>query len=70
MESNTELSEIVSDANAILSDYQVVRVSEIINPLSTPTAVSDVSVAMYGLVALVIGFGIGTVIVLFKHNWK
>ena len=69
-ESGLELGQIVEDANLLLLDYQDYKVSTIINPLNTPQAVSDVSVALYGLVSLVIGAGIATVIVLFKHDWK
>ena len=69
-ESSVELGQIVEDANLLLLDYQDYKVSSIINPLNTPQAVSDVSVALYGLVSLVIGAGIATVIVLFKHDWK
>jgi len=69
-ESRVELGLIVDDANELLKDYQDYKISNIINPLTTPQAVSNVSVALYGVVSLIVGLGIGTVIVLFKHNWK
>jgi hypothetical protein len=69
-ESVLELSVIIADANDLLTDYQDYKISTIINPLTTPQAVSEVSVMLYGAVALIVGLGIGTVVVLFKHDWK
>lgn len=69
-QSSVELGEIVDDANLLLVDYQAYKISTIISPLTTPQTVSDVSVALYSVVALIVGLGIGTVIVLFKHDWK
>lgn len=69
-ESNVELGEIIEDANLMLKDYQDYKISDIINPLTTPQSVSNVSVLLYGVVSLVVGLGIGTVVVLFKHDWK
>ena len=51
-------------------DYQDYKISNIVNPLTTPQMVSDVSVRLYAVVSLIIGLGTGTVVVLFKHNWK
>ena len=69
-ESSQELGDIVADSNALLIDYMDYRISTIISPLTTPQTVSNVSVALYSIVALVVGVGAGTVVVLFKHDWK
>jgi len=61
---------IVSDSNTLLVEYNAYITSNIVKPLMTPQYESNVSVALISLVGLVIGAGIGTVVVLFKHDWK
>ena len=64
------LEDIVSDANTLLVEYNAFTTSNIIKPLMTPAYESSVSVLMISAVGLVLGAGIGTVVVLFKHDWE
>ena len=65
-----KLSDIVSDSNIMLSEYYTYTTSDVIKPLMSPQYESSVSKLMYAGIGLIIGAGIGTVVVLFKHDWE
>lgn len=65
-----ELTNIVHDANILLSEYNDYLSSNIIKPLMTPEYQSSVSKLLISAVGLILGAGIGAVVVLFKHDWE
>lgn len=67
---DAELEDIVNDSNILLSEYNDYITSNIIKPLMAPQYQSSVSKMLVGAVGLVLGAGIATVVVLFKHNWE
>lgn len=67
---STTLSNIIEDANIMLYEYKEYTTSNLIKPLTTPSYESSVSVLMYTGIGLIIGAGIGTIAVLFKHDWE
>ena len=67
---NCAVESIVSDANILLKEYNEYLTSNIIKPLLAPEYQSSVSVLMISAIGLVLGAGIGTVVVLFKHDWN
>ena len=69
-QANTKLGIIVDDSNTLLQEHNLVLVSNIIKPLTSPQYESSVSVLLFSAVGLVIGAGIGVVYSLYKHDWK
>jgi hypothetical protein len=70
LSANATLKDIIVDANKILVEYNAFTTSNIIKPLITPAYESSTSVLLISAIGFVIGAGIGTVVVLFKHDWE
>ncbi|MBU1020430.1 MAG: hypothetical protein KJ847_04385 [Firmicutes bacterium] len=66
----SDLSDIVSDANVLLTEYNTYITSSIIKPLMAPQYESSVNLMLISAIGFVIGAGIGTVFVLFRHDWE
>jgi len=70
MSADSTLKDVISDTNTLLIEYNAFTTSNIIKPLMTPSYESSVSVMLISAIGFVIGAGIGTVVVLFKHDWE
>jgi len=64
------LGDIIEDSNTMLVEYNVFTTSNVIKPLMTPAYESNVSKLLYTAIGIILGAGIGTVAVLFKHDWE
>lgn len=65
-----ELSGIVQDANTLLTEYNTYITSTIIKPLMAPQYESSVNMLLISAISFVVGAGLGTIYVLFKHDWE
>jgi len=65
-----KLGDVVDDSNVLLAEYNVYVTSNVIKPLMAPEYQSTVSVLLFAAVGAVVGAGLGTVVVLFKHDWE
>lgn len=64
-----KLDDIIEDANTLLREFNEFTTSHTIRPLMVPTHEPDISKVMVSAIGLVLGAGIGTVFVLFRHDW-
>lgn len=68
---NEKLSLVVEDANSLLLEYNQFLTSNIIKPLMTPVVDSGgMSSILIGIIGAILVTGVGTLVVLFKHDWK
>lgn len=70
VDADQKLESIVLQANTILAEYNDYVTSNTIKPLMAPQEQDGTSKLILSAVGLVIGAGLGTVYVLFKHDWE